>query len=69
MMADTTGLTCLHLHSVTAYALQDDALSTGELDYINGGTRILMDKARACMVPTSEPISCVLFTTESMDVQ
>lgn len=25
------------LRSVTAYALQDDALSTGELDYINGG--------------------------------
>jgi hypothetical protein len=31
-------LLLLHLLCrVTAYALQDDALSTGELDYINGG--------------------------------
>ena len=33
-----TWLLLLHLLCrVTAYALQDDALSTGELDYINGG--------------------------------
>lgn len=28
--------------SVTAYTLQDDALETGELDYINGGTNSLI---------------------------
>jgi hypothetical protein len=27
----------VHACSVTAYTLQDDALQTGELDYINGG--------------------------------
>jgi hypothetical protein len=34
---DMTWLLLHMLCRVTAYALQDDALSTGELDYINGG--------------------------------
>jgi len=25
-------------NSVTAYPIQDDAIQTGELDYVNGGT-------------------------------
>lgn len=29
--------------SVTAYPLKDDALETGELDYINGGVRCLIN--------------------------
>lgn len=34
---------CLISHdSVTAYTIEDDALKTGELDYINGGTTILL---------------------------
>ena len=37
-----TWLLLLHLLCrVTAYALQDDALSTGELDYINGGVCLM----------------------------
>lgn len=32
----------ISLDSVTAYTIEDDALKTGELDYINGGTTILL---------------------------
>lgn len=28
-------------NSVTAYPIQDDALKTGELDYVNGGMELI----------------------------
>lgn len=35
-------LVCNQWDSVTAYPIKDDALETGELDYVNGGIQCLI---------------------------
>ena len=42
--------------SVTAYPIQDDALETGELDYINGGLKFLLSLVFEIFVSAKDKI-------------